>query len=560
MSTVYNPDIQANPAVIGSPGDEKGEIFHSENQPVSSGSGFQDIQADAQLGETFEHELGLLNAIKLYRKAIFWAFIASLSIIMEGYDLALTGSYTALPVFRQYFGTYYPAIDQWQIPAQWQSALQVAGLCGNFIGIPFGGWLIERYGYRYALMGNYVLIMPFIAVSAFAKNLPMLFAGGFLQGIPFGVFSTLACGYASEVTPVKLRGYVTGWINICWVLGLLFGTGIANVIVDIKSIWGFRAGYMTQWIWPVPLFFFMWAAPDGPWWLVRQGRIEDAQHALSRLSSPSMRQHLPSLVRNMVRTNQLEADVSSGARWIDIFRGTDRRRTEIACMAFMAQSLCGDPFTGHTIYFLEQAGMSTKLAFLMGVINYLIVFFGCLIAYAAMTYFGRRTLYCWGLGVMTVGLVLIGGLQKIADHVNVNAKWGMAGVTITWNVWRVITIGPNCYSVVSESSSSRLRNKTIAMARISYQIVGLCSSFMQPWLINPSALNLKGYCGFVWAPICFVAFVWAYFRIPEFKDRSYYEIDVLFERRVPAKQFANTSVEALADDEIRAQKHISQHD
>jgi hypothetical protein len=40
-------------------------------------------------------------------------------------------------------------------------------------------------------MGNYVLIMPFIAVSAFAKNLPMLFAGGLLQGIPFGVFSTL---------------------------------------------------------------------------------------------------------------------------------------------------------------------------------------------------------------------------------------------------------------------------------------------------------------------------------------------------------------------------------
>ena len=40
-------------------------------------------------------------------------------------------------------------------------------------------------------MLNYVLIIPFIAVQAFAKNLPTLFAGGLLTGIPFGVFSTL---------------------------------------------------------------------------------------------------------------------------------------------------------------------------------------------------------------------------------------------------------------------------------------------------------------------------------------------------------------------------------
>ena len=113
-------------------------------------------------------------------------------------------------MFRQYFGTYYPAIDEWQIPAQWQSALGCAGLIGNYIGIvsscsltesiimtsdiafqPFGGWLVERLGYRYALMINYALIMPFIAISAFSINLTMLFLGGLLQGVPFGVFSTL---------------------------------------------------------------------------------------------------------------------------------------------------------------------------------------------------------------------------------------------------------------------------------------------------------------------------------------------------------------------------------
>ena len=61
-----------------------------------------------------------------------------------------------------------------------------------------GGWLIEHYGYRRALIGNYILIVPFIAISAFSQNLPMLFAGGLLQGLPFGVFSTLVSGQTTS--------------------------------------------------------------------------------------------------------------------------------------------------------------------------------------------------------------------------------------------------------------------------------------------------------------------------------------------------------------------------
>jgi SP family general alpha glucoside:H+ symporter-like MFS transporter len=54
-----------------------------------------------------------------------------MSIIMEGYDLSVTGAFPALPVFREYFGTYYPAIEQWQIPAQWQSARRFTDTLGD---------------------------------------------------------------------------------------------------------------------------------------------------------------------------------------------------------------------------------------------------------------------------------------------------------------------------------------------------------------------------------------------------------------------------------------------
>ena len=39
--------------------------------------------------------------------------------------------------------------------------------------------------------------------------------------------------------------------------------------------------------------------------------------------------------------------------------------------------------------------------------------------------------------------------------------------------------------------------------------------------------------------------VWAYFRLPETKDRSASELDELFERRIPARQFKTTKVVAV---------------
>lgn len=45
------------------------------------------------------------------------------------------------------------------------------------------------------------------------------------------------------------------------------------------------------------------------------------------------------------------------------------------------------------------------------------------------------------------------------------------------------------------------------------------------------------------AGTCFLAFVWAYFRLPECKSRSYRELDILFERGIPARKFKETVVD-----------------
>jgi len=54
-----------------------------------------------------------------------------------------------------------------------------------------------------------VIRIAFIFLPFFAPNIETILAGAILQGIPWGVFQTLTCTYASEVTPTVLRPYVS---------------------------------------------------------------------------------------------------------------------------------------------------------------------------------------------------------------------------------------------------------------------------------------------------------------------------------------------------------------
>lgn len=43
---------------------------------------------------------------------------------------------------------------------------------------------------------------------------------GLLIGLPFGCFACLGEAYASEICPIRLRPYMTGYVNICWNIGM----------------------------------------------------------------------------------------------------------------------------------------------------------------------------------------------------------------------------------------------------------------------------------------------------------------------------------------------------
>ncbi|KAJ4305096.1 hypothetical protein N0V90_000626 [Kalmusia sp. IMI 367209] len=529
-------------------GDEPA-VVHLDGSTIDhlakNNANYADLAEDAQIATVKEHQMSLGQGLKLYPKAVAWSIILSTAIVMEGYDVVLMGSFFAHPAFKKKYGEKM-ADGTYGIPAPWQAGLTNAMNVGQILGLFATGIISERFGYRKTMTASLLLIIGFIFILFFAPNKETLLVGEMFMGLPLSVFQTITVAYASEVCPVVLRCYLTTYVNLCWVMGQLIASGVLKGFVGQMDQWSYRVPFAVQWIWPVPILIGVVLAPESPWWLVRKGRVEEAVQVLKRLTGTADLTFNPDeTVAMMVHTNDLEKEITAGTSYLDCFKGNDLRRTEIVCMTWAAQNLCGAGLMAYSTYFYEQAGLATSNSFNMSLGQYGLGFMGTLLSWVLMTYFGRRTLYVGGLAILNVLLFIIGFISLAGA--SAGASWATGSMLLVYTFFYDSTVGPVCYSLVSELSSTRLRAKTIVLSRNLYNMLSIVNGVIIPYMLNPDAWHWRGKAGFFWGGLCFLCVVWSFFRLPEPKDRTYGELDILFESRVSARKFKGTAVNQFSD-------------
>jgi SP family general alpha glucoside:H+ symporter-like MFS transporter len=193
----------------------------------------------------------------------------------------------------------------------------------------------------------------------------------------------------------------------------------------------------------------------------------------------------------------------------------------------------------------QRAGLSDENAFNLNIGQSAMGAVGTMLSWFLMARAGRRTLYLWGLGTLFVILVVVGGLGFAGDN-NTGASWAVGSLLLVYTFVYDLTIGPVCYCLVAEVPSTRLKIKTVVLARNFYNIGGLVNNALVPAMLGVNAWNWGPRSGLFWAGACFLLFTWSYFRLVEPKGRTYGELDVLFEHRVPARKFAGTKVDQFA--------------
>jgi len=326
---------------------------------------------------------------------------------------------------------------------------------------------------------------------------------------------------------------------------IVVGQFLANCIVYAAGLrtdsYAYRIPYAVQWSVPVVMLCAIFFIPESPWYLVRVKKLDQARNSLDRLFKFSGEDTEQQLLR-IQEVIELESHNKSTAKWIDLFRGNNLRRTMIATMVFVCQELAGVQFVlGYSTYFFELAGFPTPSAFKLGIGTLALALVGNFIGLALINRVGRRSLFFWGMISCTVDCLGLGICSLIPGQ---PALWGQAAFTMLYMLAFQSGIGPVAYALFAEISSVKLRSKTVGWGVCVNQFfVGVTQVFL-PYLINPNEANLEGKVGWIFFGVGVAGSFYAYWFVPETMGRSVDEIDELFERGIPARKFHKIVLDA----------------
>jgi SP family general alpha glucoside:H+ symporter-like MFS transporter len=190
--------------------------------------------------------------------------------------------------------------------------------------------------------------------------------------------------------------------------------------------------------------------------------------------------------------------------------------------------------------------MSSNFSFQLGLINTSLQFVANICFWFLTAWFGRRTIFLGGTGTNIIMLLVLGICASVSQNVHTNYAQACLGVIISF-VYAVAQ-GPVTYTIIAETSSVRLRALSTAVGRAAYYVTEIPMIYLASKMLNTTGWDLRGKCGYVWAGTALFFWTWGFFFLPELKHRSYREVDIMFNRKVPARKFKNTEID-LKDNE-----------
>ncbi|KAH8202095.1 hypothetical protein TruAng_003763 [Truncatella angustata] len=438
----------------------------------------------------------------------------------------------AMPAFQMTFAE--EVNGALTIPAYWQSAWNATYNAGMMLGSLAAGWSQDKIGRKLVMTIAIVLASAGIAVAFISSSSREFLGGKILTGIAVGMMQTTTQTYVSEIAPLPMRGIALSMNIIMMNLGFLIAISSTFSRVAIIDPMAYKVLFAAGWAFPGVLAIGLPFLPESPYWLVSKNRKDDAIKALSRLSGP----HEDVLAR----TAQIEATIeherqkeATSATYLECFRGSNLRRTCIILICMYMPQVVGAVLSSNAPYFLNQTGldshtvlMLTQVGISMGVVSAILNIY-------SMMKFNRRTLMFFGVGLCCL-MYLIMGIGAVLPRSTGSLM--TIGIALQFTS---ITYGPaigSSMAVAGEVSATRLRAKSVGIGYTFSCIVSIVWNIVLPYLFNSDEANLGGNIGWIFFGMGLIMLVFLFFFVPETKGRSFDELDILFERRVPARAFA----------------------
>ncbi|RYO89722.1 hypothetical protein DL766_001451 [Monosporascus sp. MC13-8B] len=289
--------------------------------------------------------------------------------------------------------------------------------------------------------------------------------------------------------------------------------------------------------------------PESPRYLLHRGNEEAARKALETLRGNSMQgEELQLEWVEMVKGIDEEKRTASSVGPLDMFRGTELRRTLLCCGVIATQTGSGAWFViSYATYFMVVAGVSVDDAFKYSVMNTCLGLIGVNLGIYLMRHvMGRRTVLMTGAAVQ--GCVMLGLAVSATAASGTAAARRCVIAFIALFIWSYNAfVGDASYPAATELVSTRLRSWSVGSATSLGYFLAWLTGFCSPYFINPENLDWGAKYGYIWAGSNFCCFVFFYLFLPETKGCTLEEIDELFANRVSVRNFRAFKTSIMED-------------
>ncbi|EGU75106.1 general substrate transporter [Fusarium oxysporum f. sp. albedinis] len=484
-------------------------------------------------------------------KLVYSTFLMAMAFFTFGYDGAISGGILAMvPFVNQISHTRLPNGTPYLTSTD-ISIMTALPVTGCVLGLPLAAQFADKYGRKKMILVGCIFSAVGSAIQTAAFGLAEIVVGRWIANVAIWLFIVLGSTYMAEIAPENVRGAIVGTSIVLINTAAIVASGVNWSMSTEMSAMSFRLPLGLGILFPLILFVGLFFVDDSPTWYLTKSRDSDALRSLRSVRSGYPEAEILAEFAALKAQASIRED-DSKVPWIDIFRGTNLRRSLLAMSIGNMQQLSGIAFaTNYATIFLATVSGNVS-PFLLTMVGAILAFAGAVTGIYLVDRVGRRTLalstftmvFCIDLVVGVLGFMDYTGNPSIAKAIATG-------------------FGPLTYVVSAEIPTARLRNKTSSFSFLTLAAFSTVVIYVLPYISQPDAGNLgpKTYLVFAgWMAGCIII---TYLYLPETKGRTPAELDAMFEARVPARKFkdyqCNLSMESYMNEE-KIEAEIAHHE
>ncbi|CEG49968.1 major facilitator superfamily [Plasmopara halstedii] len=394
---------------------------------------------------------------------------------------------------------------------------------GCMVGAIIGGWIADKFGRRLTIFqagSLFCLGTSWLAFSPRQAHVSLLMAR-FIQGMGVGNSSFSLPLFGAEMAPKELRGFLSGFMQMTVVTGLLTANIVNQIIEDHQRGWRITNGLAMAS--PIVVMLGIFFVPESPRWTYLHKGKDAAAAVLKQLrQTRQIKRELRAIGAQIAREGQ-------PGGYKELMEPSVLKRLIIVILLQVLQQATGiNPvFTYGGLIFKDVLGNGILSVLILSIVN----FISTIPAMRWVDIYGRRQLLLIGaLGMITGHLVsailFTIGCNSDTESAGCSQSAGYAIIVATsFFVFNfAMSWGPVCWIYPAELFPLNVRSMAVSFSTMANWLMGV----VMTWVVKLfPLLNINGVF-FLFTGTCVMSGVFVYYMCPETAGILLEDIESLF--------------------------------